>query len=94
MKGKKRQYGCVCQMSLKTRRVCNAVSCAAENGVKAVTRKCIIPALPYIGEAIVAGATWWAAQQISNQVKTPNTGDPDSWHTNPGNAVSWAVGWR
>ena len=33
--------------------------------------------------AVAAGAAWWAAN-VTNQVKTPNTGDPDSWHTNPG----------
>ena len=41
---------------------------------------CLIPALPYIGEALVIGATWWVAQQS----KTPNDGPPGSWHTNPG----------
>lgn len=33
--------------------------------------------------AVAAGTAWWAAN-VTNQVKTPNTGDPDSWHTNPG----------
>ncbi|WP_194714287.1 RHS repeat-associated core domain-containing protein [Noviherbaspirillum soli] len=45
---------------------------------------CIVPALPYIPEAIVVGATWWASQQVINQNKTPNAGEPGSWHTNPG----------
>lgn len=29
---------------------------------------------------VAAGTSWW----ISQQTKTPNTGETDSWHTNPG----------
>ena len=42
---------------------------------------CLIPALPYIPELVIVGATWWASQQV----KTPNSGPPGGWITNPGN---------
>ena len=42
---------------------------------------CLIPALPYVAEIAIIGATWWASQQV----KTPNQGPPGGWITNPGN---------
>ncbi|RZL67574.1 MAG: hypothetical protein EOP77_04330, partial [Variovorax sp.] len=44
---------------------------------------CLIPALPYVGEAAVVAAAWWASQNTL-QEKTPNRGNPWDWHTNPG----------
>jgi RHS repeat-associated protein len=44
---------------------------------------CLIPALPYVGEAAVVAAAWWASQNTF-QDKTPNRGNPGDWHTNPG----------
>jgi len=40
--------------------------------------------MPYVAEAAIVAATWWASQQAINQNKTPNTGEPDSWHINSG----------
>ena len=42
---------------------------------------CAIPPLITYGVPIIAGAVWW----ISQQTRTPNTGPPGEWHTNPGN---------
>lgn len=44
---------------------------------------CLIPALPYVGEAAVVAAAWWASQNTF-QDETPNRGKPWDWHTNPG----------
>jgi RHS repeat-associated protein len=43
---------------------------------------CLIPGLPFVGEAAVVAATWWASQNTF-QTKTPVRGDPGEWHTNP-----------
>ncbi len=44
---------------------------------------CLLPTLPYIGEAAVIAGAWWASQN-TYQDKTPNRGNPWEWHINPG----------
>lgn len=44
---------------------------------------CLIPALPGVGEAVLAVGAWLASHNTF-QDKTPNSGDPGNWHTNPG----------
>jgi hypothetical protein len=39
---------------------------------------CLIPALPYVGEALVIGATWWASQNAIHA-----DGDYSPWSPNP-----------
>lgn len=46
---------------------------------------CLIPALPYVSETAIVIAAAWLAQKNIFQVKTPATGNPGEWHTNPGN---------
>jgi hypothetical protein len=48
---------------------------------------CLIPALPYVGEALVIGATWWASQQRNNifsrPKNPPDIGPPNGWIQGP-----------